>query len=120
MAKVLLIGLEPASADQITQFLAGAGHEVETKPSGFSTPDIEGADVLFAGGMPSQYMPLLQRVRTVLPSPAFVVVTKLPETAEWLDALDAGATDYCSLPLSTRQLQWIFESALSKYAVAAV
>jgi len=43
-----------------------------------------------------------------------VVVTRVPETREWLDALEAGATDYCSSPFETRQINWLMESALPK------
>jgi DNA-binding response OmpR family regulator len=49
----------------------------------------------------------------------FVVVTRIPETREWLDALEAGATDYCSAPIETRQLRWLMESALPRPRFAA-
>jgi DNA-binding response OmpR family regulator len=48
----------------------------------------------------------------------FVVVTRVPETKEWLDALEAGATDYCSVPIEARQLHWLMESALPRFAAA--
>jgi hypothetical protein len=37
-----------------------------------------------------------------------------PKTREWLDALEAGATDYCSVPIETRQLHWLMESTLPR------
>jgi len=56
------------------------------------------ADIVFAGGEPACYMSLLRHVREARPALPFVVVTRIPETKEWLDALEAGATDYCSEP----------------------
>jgi DNA-binding NtrC family response regulator len=64
-------------------------------------------------------MSLLKRVREARPSLPFVVVTRIPETREWLDALEAGATDYCSAPIETRQLRWLMESALPRPRFAA-
>ena len=119
MAKVLLVGLEPANAGQISQALADCRHQVESKPASLSPLELRDADVVFAGGKPSQYMPLLQRVRAALPSLPFVVVTRLPETGEWIDALEAGATDYCSFPLSSKQLKWLLDSVLPRRAAAA-
>jgi DNA-binding response OmpR family regulator len=72
------------------------------------------ADIVFAGGEPTYYISLLRRVRETRPTLPFFVVTRAPETKEWLDALEAGATDYCSVPIETRQLQWLMESALPR------
>jgi len=91
MAKVLLIGIEPANVGQISQALADCRYEVESKPAGLSPLEFREADVVFAGGKPSQYMPLLRRVRAAMPYMPFVVVTRLPETAEWIDALEGPA-----------------------------
>jgi DNA-binding response OmpR family regulator len=49
----------------------------------------------------------------------FVVITRTPDTREWLDALEAGATDYCSVPIDTRQLHWMLESVLPRPRFAA-
>jgi DNA-binding response OmpR family regulator len=71
-------------------------------------------DIVFAGGEPSQYLSLLRRVRAERPELPFVVVTRIPETTEWLDALEAGATDYCSSPFEARQIHWLMEAALPR------
>ena len=68
--------------------------------------------MVFAGGEPARYLSLLRRVREDRPALPFVVVTQIGETKEWLDALEAGATDYCSVPIGTRQIHWLMESAL--------
>ncbi len=41
-----------------------------------------------------------------------VVVSRLPEVSEWLDALDAGAADYCAAPFEHQHMSWLIESAL--------
>ena len=78
-------------------------------------PELKDVDIVFAGGEPAQYLSLLRRVRLERPGLPFVVVTRIPETTEWLNALEAGATDYCSSPFESRQLHWLMESALPKY-----
>ncbi len=39
-----------------------------------------------------------------------VVVSRLPEVQGWLDALEAGAADYCASPFEAVQMQWLLET----------
>lgn len=120
MAKVVLIGLENSAACQIMRALADENHIVENRPLHVADYEIAGADIVFAGGECKQYLRLLKRVREISPALPFIVVTRIPETAQWLDALEAGATDYCSAPFEAYQLRWLMESALPHHrAVAA-
>jgi DNA-binding NarL/FixJ family response regulator len=112
MASVFLIGLEQAIATQISRALAVERHRIEQKPQNIGVHDLMEVDIVFAGGDPSQYLSLLRRVREERPGLPFVVVTRIPETTEWLDALEAGATDYCSSPFEARQIHWLMETAL--------
>jgi DNA-binding response OmpR family regulator len=111
MAKVILVGLEELAAAHISGALAVEHHQIEQRPSGVVVPDVLDADIVFAGGEPAYYLSLLRLLRAVRPSLPFVVVTRIPETREWLDALEAGATDYCSSPFESRHLRWLVESA---------
>jgi DNA-binding response OmpR family regulator len=70
------------------------------------------ADIVFAAGDGKRYVPLLRKVREAFPALPFVVVTRIPETADWLDALEAGATDYCSGPFDPRHMSWLMEAAV--------
>ena len=118
MARILLTGLEAIHESALREGLRRIGHHAETHPA----PDLThlaGADVVFAGGPPGQYLPLLHRLHARFPLRPFIVVTRLPESEEWIDALEAGATDYCSFPLSVGQLNWILDSALPRCATAA-
>jgi DNA-binding response OmpR family regulator len=114
MASVLLIGLDEAIASQISRALAVERHRIEQKNQNIELREMMDADIVFAGGEPAQYLSLLRRVRNQRPALPFVVVTRIPETMEWLDALEAGATDYCSSPFEMRQIHWLMETALPK------
>ncbi|HEX4274451.1 MAG TPA: response regulator [Bryobacteraceae bacterium] len=120
MANVFLIGLEQSTAAQISRALAVERHKIEQKPQTVGARDLMEVDIVFAGGTPAQYLPLLRRVRDERPSLPFVVVTRIPETTEWLDALEAGATDYCCSPFENRQIHWLMETALPKPRTFAV
>ena len=119
MAKVVLIGLEQTVAGQICRALAVDSHQVQQQARNAVVPELLDADIVFAGGEPDYYISLLRLIRQSRPSLPFVVITQMPETREWLDALEAGATDYCAAPIDTRQLHWLMESALPKPRFAA-
>lgn len=119
MAKVALIGLEQAAAAQIGRALSNENHEITQKQENSAAYDLLDADIVFAGGERKRYMPLLRSVRKARPELPFVVVTRVPETSEWLDALEAGATDYCAAPFELRQLRWLMESALPQRKTVA-
>jgi DNA-binding response OmpR family regulator len=112
MAKVLLTGIEEAVAKILQRVLAIEKHQIELRKFNAPVDDFLDADIVFAGGSAKQYLPLLQGVRQARPGLPFIVVTRLPETSEWLAALEAGATDYCSAPFETRQINWLMESAI--------
>ncbi|MDX1981074.1 MAG: response regulator [Bryobacteraceae bacterium] len=39
-----------------------------------------------------------------------IAVTRHPEVHQWLDAMEAGAADYCSAPFEPLHLEWILQS----------
>src|SRR5580704_3769707 len=94
MAKVFLIDVDQTIGAQISNALAVERHRAVRKTRDIETCDLSDVDIVFAGGKPSEYLPLLRRVRGERPALPFVVVTRLPETHAWLEALEAGATDY--------------------------
>lgn len=120
MASVFLIGLDQSIASQFSRALAVERHRIENKNQNVSPRELMDVDIVFAGGEPEQYLSLLRRVREERPALPFVVVTRIPETSAWLDALEAGATDYCSAPFENRQIHWLMESCLPRrHSVAA-
>jgi DNA-binding response OmpR family regulator len=112
MAKVFLAGVDESVAHCLQRALAIENHQIEQRSGSAPIDDFVDADIVFVGGDAKQYLPLLQGVRQERPSLPFVVVTRIPETSEWLDALEAGATDYIAAPIELRQINWAMESAL--------
>lgn len=119
MAKVVLIGLDGSAANQLAAALSESGHQVELSKGTPSATVLAEADILFASGEDKNYLSVLRSIRNLRPDVPFVVVTRVPETAHWLDALEAGATDYCSAPFEPKQIRWLMESALPRMAAAA-
>jgi DNA-binding NtrC family response regulator len=110
MAKVCLIGIDEVSALKIGRVLSIDGHQVtETLTNGETVP-LHRIDLIFAGGESHQYLKLLTDVRTVRSDIPFVVMAKDATTPCWLDAIEAGVTDYYALPVEPRHLQWTMES----------
>lgn len=112
MAKVFLTGMEESVATTLRRALTIDRHRIEHRPYGAPANDFIDADIVFAGGDAKQYLPLLKRVRQSRPALPFIVVTTFSQTSEWLDALEAGATDYCAAPFPLHHINWLMESAV--------
>jgi DNA-binding response OmpR family regulator len=119
MARVVLIGLDQTASRQIGRALSEGSHDVAHQASGTPVADFLDADIVFANGDDKQYLPILKKIRQTQPGLPFVVVTRIPETSDWLDALEAGATDYCSAPFEPRQISWLLQSALGRNRASA-
>ena len=61
------------------------------------------------------YEPVLDFVKQARPELPVVVVSRDADSFEWLNALEAGAADYCSAPFQSGQIGWILEG-LRRYA----
>src|SRR2546422_10332357 len=112
---IILYGLDDRLAVQLTQATAGPGRTLDRATSLLQCTRACSrgkVDVIFASSERAKYLELLQALRsnrTLLP---VIVASRLPEVREWLDALDAGATDYCAPPFERCHIQWILESTL--------
>ncbi len=121
MANIFMVGLDEAAADRIGTALAPGHHHIDRCPAPVQPQDLDKADIVFAGSDRTQYLPLLRGFRDTHPDTPFVVVARVPETSEWIEALEAGATDYCSDTDGNRQLGWLVESLMPlAKAVSAV
>jgi DNA-binding response OmpR family regulator len=114
MAKVFLTCMEESVAKGLMGVLAIEKHRIEQMPPGTRIDDFLDADIVFAGDDARQYVPLLRGVRLKRPALPFIVVTRFPDTSKWLDALEAGASDYCSAPFESRQIHWLMESVIPR------
>jgi len=119
MAKVYLTGIEESVANSLQRALAIEKHKIEHRAWSAPLEDYLDADIVFAGGDGKRYLTLLRGIRQARPALPVIVVTRIPETSEWLDALEAGATDYCSAPFELRQINWLMETVLRRVRSAA-
>jgi DNA-binding NtrC family response regulator len=77
------------------------------------------ADLVLCGTDPDKYRPLLLALRNSGLNIPVLVVSRMPEVSEWLDALDSGAADYCGAPFEQQQIRWLIGSALLSTRQAA-
>jgi DNA-binding NtrC family response regulator len=66
------------------------------------------ANIIFCGADVN----VVSELRSANPEASIVVVSRHPEVSDWLDSIEAGATDYCAAPFETSQVRWIVETSL--------
>lgn len=95
----VLFHLEGPLASLLAAGLHQAGCKVE--------PDaMPGAQIVFCAADSG----VLQQAMSQFPHVPVIVVSRLPETDDWLDALEAGAADYCAAPFEPLQLRWLLDA----------
>lgn len=61
------------------------------------------------------FCPLSAELATVLASlireVPVIVVSRIPDTREWINAMEAGACDYCAPPFEFSQMRWMLNAA---------
>jgi len=114
---ILLLGLEEPLERDLEHAIPALDRTIHTHPLG--SPDealvlIERLrpDLVFLGGDWRDRPDLLRTGRVV-------VVSQRAEVAEWLDAIEAGARDYCSPPFESAHVLWILQSAVRARGRAA-
>lgn len=124
-ANVLLLGLDEQVAAELAQALQNDGHNVSTVS--FENPDASARrvaesmiDVVFCGDAPSRLIPLLAALRQRHCPIPVVVASRVPDTSRWLDAIEAGAWDYCGAPFEPRLVRHILDNALTYPRVLAL
>jgi DNA-binding NtrC family response regulator len=116
-AKVVLFGLDEALASELRDVLTERQQQVWSRPFA-SPPDclgvVEeiGADLVFCSSDRDSYLALLEAIGRSKPDLPVVIVSRTPEVSEWLDAIEAGASDYCAAPFESSHIQWILDSTL--------
>lgn len=110
--RFVLHGLEITLAKQLTQAVTSSGNVYRSNGSiqhCVSLAERVGANVIFCDSCPRHYRQLLAALRRKHLGMPVVVVSRLPEVSEWLDAMEAGAVDYCGAPFEPRQIRWLLE-----------
>ncbi len=116
-ARIILFGLDGPVADELARALRDRQQIVCSHP--FLAPhecldmaDQAGANLAFCSSERDRYLALLNEIGHRRSDLHIIVVSRTPEVAEWLDAIEAGASDYCAPPFEPSHLRWIIDSAL--------
>ncbi len=117
-ANILVVGLAEKSAAELSFTLKQLGHTVMSEPFlsvalCLDAIDRYAADLVFCAADPAAYEEVLSSLRRSGREVPVVVVSNLPEVEKWLDALDAGAFDYCAPPFELRLLRSLVDNALT-------
>lgn len=98
--KVHVTGLEEPMRHELSDALRSISCHLTDEP--------RSADIVFCGWDPNE---VSKRISAYGCKPV-VIVSRLPDVSGWLDALEAGAVDYCASPFEPVQLRWILEAHL--------
>jgi DNA-binding NtrC family response regulator len=109
MSRVVLLGLPDDLATSLGWVLRDQTHQVRLAGS---LQEVRGdePEVAFISGDGPEFAHHLASLRQSDPHLPLVVVTRLPDNSRWLDALEAGAKDYCGAPFEHAQMQWIMDT----------
>jgi DNA-binding NtrC family response regulator len=124
-ARIVLFGLDESLASELHSVLANQQHTVHLEPllSPRRCLDVvkrSGADLIFCSSEGKRYQALLEVVRRHKPGLPVVVVGRTPEVTDWLDAIEAGASDYCTAPFEPGHIHWILDSTLKHHSSASL
>jgi DNA-binding NtrC family response regulator len=104
--RAVLFRLEPSLASSLEKELSKCGCQTESAAGPGTEDDAGKPDIVFC---PSS-RPMLRQAMTMYPRTPVVVVSRVPEVDDWLDALEEGAADYCAPPFETIQIRWLLET----------
>ncbi len=116
-ASVVLLGLGAGLASQLGEVLSQERQEVHAHsflPTSECLTLIEQlrADLVFCCAEPRHCAALVKALKQKNPGLPVVIVSEYPEVSDWLDAIEAGASDYCAPPFRPADIRWIVETAL--------
>ena len=118
MATAILIGMPEDLANQLSRVLREEAHRVGRREYTEFRPGAA-PDVVFLYGDAAYWSSALSWLRESQPRTPVVLVTRLPESRRWLDALDQGARDYCCAPFTRADVRWILHSVCPQASLPA-
>jgi DNA-binding NtrC family response regulator len=119
MARVALLGFPQDLASQLSRILLSETHTVDRKRYIQDLGKPSKPRVVFLCADTPDFEDTLSALKREEPDLPFVVVTRMPDAIQWLNALDAGAADYCGAPFEAVQVRWVMSSVLRERAQRA-
>jgi CheY-like chemotaxis protein len=119
MAHVTLLGLSADLDIQLTRVLRAEAHKVISRRFPGDLRRGPRSGVVFVSGEGSGIREEMSAIRHYEPDLPVIAVTRIPEPKRWLDALEAGAADYCGAPFERIQIRWIMNTVLGLAAPQA-
>lgn len=116
MARVALLGLPQDLASQLSRILHSETHTVDRRGCIEELGRRSKPRVVFLCADTPDFQKNLSALKRAAPDLPFVVVTRMPDAVQWLNALEAGAADYCGAPFETIQVRWVMSSVLRERA----
>jgi DNA-binding NtrC family response regulator len=122
---IMLYGLESSLASELAGVLTREGHafrsaSFDPMASGVKTAIDSRTGLVFCSADRATYAHLLHQIEQEALGLPVVVVSRRPATEEWLNAIEAGAADYCCAPFETFQISWIIDNTLKyRHSTAA-
>ena len=113
MSRVTLLGLPDDLGNQLARVLLEESHQVSRKLYVYDLGRGSNSCAVFISGDSPDYRLTLSLLRETHPDLPVIVVSRQLDAKRWLDALDAGATEYCGAPFERMQLRWIMGTVLS-------
>jgi DNA-binding response OmpR family regulator len=104
---VIFLGLDPRSSGQLRPLLTADGHEIHVENENAAIALIRGSSAVFIGGAAESYLPLVRRLRALDAKLCLVVIARNADTQDWMDAIEAGATDYWPAPFEPSQVRML-------------
>lgn len=110
----LLLGLDDSTAQGLAPILKRRGYTVDQQAlrlSGDYSDLLRSLqpDVVFCAAEGEAYLGLIEQARASMPGLPIIVVGRCAEPRQWLDALDAGAYDFCVPPFESVAIGWVLD-----------
>ncbi len=100
--RAILLGLEPTIEAELADSLRCASFAVSHGPG---SPVTQGGGLVFCSAGSAFAL-----AKAAFPNLPVVVVSRLPDTREWVEALESGAADYIAAPFETIQMRWLWKA----------
>jgi DNA-binding NtrC family response regulator len=115
---VALIGLEDCLCGELTARLAEKYPSMNfvlgsTAEECLQHVSPSGIDLVFCSSQANHFLSVLDCIKSTRPEVPVIVVSRHPEASQWLDAIEAGAADYCAAPFEPAHVGWIVDAHLS-------